>query len=568
MKGKVIGKVSATEKNPSTTDDFYFWTSKTELLSPFDVVKVEQLSGESGKSTITYAVVEEINHITDANSHFASYISSDFGSTETNIGSMDRMGMNYVKAHIVKNTGDIYMPVLNDKQVYLCDVEDIQCALGLKGVKNPIVSGYLEMYKGEDQKRVRVDLNSRFLIGPDGAHLNVSGISGLAAKTSYSMFLLNAIQKKLCILKDSDKENQEKQDIAFVFFNVKGRDLLAIDEQNDELEESDKKLYEEVLELDTLPFKNVKYFYPDDSRTNSGINSFANKTDFDKQAKAGKAFKFHLPFASNFDRLELAFAEEEDGTNTMESCLGQISERQDKFNNVEEWDTFKEVVEGYANGTYQSSTILQSSWKKFYRIVKKNFVDGSLFNDSISESGDKVDLKKEVLDNLTGGQVMVVDVARLDDNTQSYVFASVIKDLYDMKFLGERPNGNKIPDKVIIFIDELNKFASSDLPKKSPILKQILDVTERGRSQGIILFSVEQFRSAIVDRVEGNCSTAAYGRTNATEIAKSNYKYIPQTFKNKMTRLAPGEYIISNPALSSLVNIKFPMNLYKQYKNG
>lgn len=26
--GKIIGKVIATEKNPSTIDDFYFWTKR------------------------------------------------------------------------------------------------------------------------------------------------------------------------------------------------------------------------------------------------------------------------------------------------------------------------------------------------------------------------------------------------------------------------------------------------------------------------------------------------------------------------------------------------------------
>lgn len=38
---KVIGKVSATESSPSTIDEFYFWTDKKQILSPFDVVKVE-----------------------------------------------------------------------------------------------------------------------------------------------------------------------------------------------------------------------------------------------------------------------------------------------------------------------------------------------------------------------------------------------------------------------------------------------------------------------------------------------------------------------------------------------
>lgn len=37
MATKIIGKVSATEKSPSTVDDFYFWTDKKTILSPFDV---------------------------------------------------------------------------------------------------------------------------------------------------------------------------------------------------------------------------------------------------------------------------------------------------------------------------------------------------------------------------------------------------------------------------------------------------------------------------------------------------------------------------------------------------
>ena len=41
--GKIIGKVIATEKNPSTIDYFYFWTNKEMILNPFDVVKVGHL---------------------------------------------------------------------------------------------------------------------------------------------------------------------------------------------------------------------------------------------------------------------------------------------------------------------------------------------------------------------------------------------------------------------------------------------------------------------------------------------------------------------------------------------
>lgn len=568
MEGKIIGKVSATEKNPSTTEDFFFWTSKTEVLSPFDIVKVEQISNKKEFST-TYAVIEEISHVTDSPSHFAAYISSDFGNIKEGVGSMERMGMNYVKAHIVCNTEDIYMPVLNDRQVRLCDDDDIRIALGLDAVKNPIVAGYLEMYKGESKIRVKVDLNSKFLLGPDGAHLNVSGISGLAAKTSYSMFLLNAIQQKLCVLNESDKEDENKQNIAFVFFNVKGRDLLAIDEKNENLDEDSKKLYIEQLKLQPEPFKNVTYYYPEDARTESGICSYAQKGDVEMQASRGKAFKFYTPYISYGDKLDLLLAQESDESGTMESCLSFIMEKQQNFDKVEEWSTLKQQIAESANSKAGcKNEILTSSWKKFLRIINKTIDENTIYNDSPSEKGDKKDLNEVITNDLKGGDIAVIDIARLDDNTQSFVFASVIRDIYDMKFLGQRANGVPIPEKVVIFVDELNKFASSDAPKNSPILKQLLDITERGRSQGIILFSVEQFRSAIFDRVEGNCATAAYGRTNATEISKPGYRYIPQTFKNQMTRLPVGEYIIANPALRSLVNVKFPRNVYKQYPNG
>ena len=97
-------------------------------------------------------------------------------------------------------------------------------------------------------------------------------------------------------------------------------------------------------------------------------------------------------------------------------------------------------------------------------------------------------------------------------------------------------------------------------------MQQVLDVAERGRSLGVILFAAEQFRSAIHDRVTGNCSTHAYGRTNSIEVTKSDYKSIPAVYKTMMTRLKQGEYIIQNPIFHSLLNIKFPKPIYKQFK--
>lgn len=550
---RIIGKVSATEKSPSTIDDFYFWTDKKQILSPFDIIKVAHES-----NSITYGVIEEINHVTDATSHFTSYISSDFGDTDMGIGNMNRLGMNYVKARVVCNTKDIYTPVLDGQQVSLCDEDDIKTALGLseEDVKNPLVCGYLQMYKGEETKRVRVILNSHFLVGPDGAHINVSGISGLAAKTSYSMFLLKIIQSKF--------RTENGETAAFVFFNVKGRDLMAIDEPNPELSQKDKDIYKE-LDISTEPFSSVRYFYPyaKDKKT-ANVQSYADPSDVKDQISEGKASTYVFTYEESKDKLDLLLANEDDSTGTLESCINFILNGSGNFGGVSKWSTLKEQIDQctVAGSTGTSKEIQVSSWRKFKRCISKAISNEIFVN---QDTNLQCDVTKEIANNLKAGDVFVIDIARLDENSQSFVFGSVARAIYDMKLGADRSD---IPDKVILFVDELNKYASTDIPKNSPILKQLLDIAERGRSLGIILFSVEQFRSAIHDRVKGNCATQAYGRTNAIEVSKPDYRYIPKVYQNMMTRLSPGEYIISNPALRSIVNIKFPRPTYKQFPNG
>ena len=549
---KIIGKVSATEKMPSTIDEFFFWTDKQCILSPFDIVKVEHEI-----SSVTYGIIEEINHVTDASSHFTSYISSDFGDTKKTIGYMNRLGMNYVKARVICNTGNIYTPVLDGQQVTICTEEDIKIALGLKDVKHPLVCGYLQMYQGDDTCKVKVELDSHFLIGPEGAHLNISGISGLAAKTSYSMFLLNAIQHKFRL--------EDGSSAAFVFFNVKGRDLMAIDEANSELSEVDKKIYTD-LGLSTEPFKNVKFYYPysKDSATEN-VQSYAKPDDVRRQKENKKAFIYKFTFDKSQDKLDLLLANEDDSTGTLESCVNFVINKEGVFSGIDKWTSLENAI-GQAtqagNKDNKNKEIQVTSWRKFKRCISK-----AIKNDVFAKTQTDldVDLTDEIQHSLKAGQIMVIDIARLDENTQSFVFGSVARAIYDMKLGAERDD---IPEKVILFVDELNKYASTDVPKNSPILRQLLDIAERGRSLGIILFSVEQFRSAIHDRVKGNCATHAYGRTNAIEVSKPDYKYIPKVYQNMMTRLSPGEYIISNPALRSLVNIKFPRPTYKQFPNG
>lgn len=567
MANNLIGRVLATEKKPTTIDDFTFWTEQDLILNPFDIVKVEHVNG-----SYTYGVIEDIGHITDAASFLTNFISSDFGDVNVEEKTL-RIGMNYVNAKVVCNTKNIYIPLQSNAKVMLATAEEINYALGLKDIKNPLICGYLEMYegtRGSEKVTLPVNLNSKFIIGPEGAHLNISGISGLASKTSYAMFLLKAIQDSYL-----KKDKEDDDSVAFVLFNVKGKDLLTIDQINDFAdEENPEKAREETLNkykelgLAAEPFKNVCYYYPYSVKNTHNWNTYLSPEEVADNIKTKKAKQFKYVYEDDKDNIDLLFANIDDSTQTMDSIISYIMSGQGKFGYVRDWQDFLEAVKEKTSTETagKDKEISVASWRKFYRIINKSIRNNPIFGRVIDENGGETRIG-DALKKIKKNEVHVIDIAKLSEDKQAYVFGDAIRTIYDLQlgqYSGEE--GVNPPSRIVIFIDELNKYASKEVPKNSPILKQVLDVAERGRSLGVVLFAAEQFRSAIHDRVTGNCSTHAYGRTNSIEIAKGDYKSIPPVYKTMMTRLKQGEYIIQNPVFRSLLNIKFPKPIYKQLK--
>ena len=569
MENNVIGRVLATEKRPTTIDDFTFWTDPQLILNPFDIVKVQHVN-----NSYSYGVIEDIAHITDAASFLTNFISSDFGDVNAEENTL-RVGMNYVTAKVVCNTNNIYIPLQSNAKVMLATAEEINYALGLNDIRNPLVCGYLEMYegtKGCEKVTLPVNLNSKFIIGPEGAHLNISGISGLASKTSYAMFLLKAIQDSYM---KKDPKDEDEDSVAFVLFNVKGKDLLAIDQINDFADEGNPEAARKdtfakykKLGLDQEPFKNVHYYYPYSIPQTRHWNTYMTPDEVADNIKKKKAKKFKYIYQYDKDNLDLMFANIDDSTQTMEAIISYIISGQGDFNKVSDWQGFLDAIKNKCSteNAGKDKEIPVTSWRKFYRIINKSITDNKIFARDLREEDGETRIG-DALKYIKKNEVHVIDVAKLSEDKQAYVFGDAIRTIYDLQlgqYAGEE--GVNTPARIVIFIDELNKYASKETPKNSPILRQVLDVAERGRSLGVVLFAAEQFRSAIHDRVTGNCSTYAYGRTNSIEVTKSDYKSIPSVYKTMMTRLKQGEYIIQNPIFRSLLNIKFPKPIYKQFK--
>lgn len=563
---KTIGKVAALESCPTTITSFVFWTDQDLKLSPFDIVKVRHVD-----DSFTFGQVEEISHITDAASFMSTFISNDFGDVSITAPT-ERVGMNYVKARVLGNNKQIYLPVHNDAPVYLAEREEIEKALGFDNVQNKVICGTTSMYSNiSDQKiEIPVPLNRDFLIGPEGAHLNISGISGLAAKTSYAMFLVKSLIEAV----NGAKAEEGAGSVAFVVLNVKGKDLLALDEiSRDKDIELTKKKYAE-LGLAPEPMKNVHYFYPYGGSI--GVGKLGNASTYlapekvGEQIKKGKAKLFKFEAKKDIKNIDLLFSEVDDPQQTVASIIDTLlvaQETDDSPFKVSTWDELEDVVKQQMDKTIDKGITVQS-WRKFYRHLHLYLDSSKAFVDGINSGNYECRLANELVE-IKPNDVFVIDVAKEAESMQAFVFGHVMREVMKLRngeYTDLRETKAPVPERIVIVIDEMNKYCSKDSPKDSPILKQVLDITERGRSLGVVLFGAEQFRSAIHERVTGNCATKAYGRTNSVEVSKKDYASLNPVQKDIMMRLSQGEYIVENPVLRAPIRISFPKPIFQQYK--
>ena len=361
---KLIGKVSATEKNPSSCDEFQFWLTDDVVLSPFDIVRVENKTDDS----VTYGVVQDILHITDGTGHISNYVSSDFGNVEREPMTR-RLALSYAKVSVIHNTKENFMPVFEGTPVYTADLTDVQIALGLDNIdeKSAIPCGLM---KASNNVSVPIKYNGDFLIGPEGAHMNISGISGLATKTSYVMFLLKAIQYKY------------KEDVAIIVMNVKGDDLLHVHQPNKQITDAQRKEWDD-LGVPCAPFENVKYLYPyRKQKEKRYANTALPIADLDEQFAAKQASNFVYTFEHDVDKVDMLFSNVDDPNWTIESILNYI-DYGPEFKGDLSWADFKDRLKDFCSkgrNKNNESNILIQSWQRFRRLINNSINDDIFVN--------------------------------------------------------------------------------------------------------------------------------------------------------------------------------------------
>ena len=484
-------------------------------------------------------------------------VSSEFGDP-TKGAPIGRLSAIVAQATVFRNTGvkshgftiEVKMPVPPDKPVYFADEEMIRLAIGMDTMPEdaiPIPCGLILQSNGIT---VPVHFDSRYILGPEGAHINVSGISGLATKTSYIMFLIQSIFQLM------------PDQATAIIFNVKYSDLLHIHEEPEDLTDRDIKFYEE-LEVEPRPFdKNIVHYYLPRGRE--------GRPNSEMPPEEYQLYAYEL--ADVYDRLDLLFAEVPDPYHTLDAFITAVR------NN---WNTNTRRLEiqlresGQRRLQVQARELTASTWNELLEMNPYMMTRGFGIQEStarrilrelnrltsseifVNRRGNNEVYLGQIIRNIQPGHIYVIDIYKIHPRNWPFIVGDVLRTIDE---LYTDPNVSP-PKYLIIYIDELNTLAPSN---GGIIADQIAEVARKGRSRGTILFTAQQFKSEVYDQVIGNCSVHAVGRTGSTELRKAAYGFLDENVKKNALMLSKGEMILSFPTWRAPIKVIFPKPAYRR----
>ncbi len=533
-----VGRVVATERIPASPHEFHFWTA---VETPIGIGAIVRVDGSTDR--VVYAVVIDARAYSDLMDPMQDVIAAH-GDPDSSTGPTDRREIRLWTAAVLRQEPAEPMQPVPLSRVYLATAQDVERALRMEPYltcEHPTAIPVGLYTAGGLRAPVYVDAD--FLVGPESAHLSITGVSGLATKTSAVEFLLASLFAHF---------PERKGRIAAVCFNVKGADLCFLD-QPAELPREDSEIYE-ALAIEPEPFSTVRYFAPFKA---DGVNLNTLRSHADLLGRVQplvwglrEVLDYHevLLNRDDLDAKAAAF---------IDFLKDRVVEKdfRDEWGNRHRVTTFTELEQLFRaifDGLEAEGR--GDTWRT-HHIATIRKVRNRLLNISVrckglvTDDGLSHDLPFGAFDDRG---VYVVDVSGMDQLAQDLVFTRVVSKLRE--HLERRDLG---VEHVVVFVDELNKYAPADGPE-TYVRRMLLDISERGRYLGLVLFSAQQFRSQVHRRVVGNASTVVFGRMDMDELATPGYQVLSPATKIKLATLPKGELMVRHPHFTQPVFLRFP----------
>ncbi len=405
----------------------------------------------------------------------------------------------------------------------------------------------LPVGRGRDGAPIYV--NMEFLDGTRGAHVSISGISGVATKTSFALFLLHSIFR-------SGALGARAVNAKALVFSVKGEDLLFLDQPNVRLDDDLRTAYA-GLGLPAEPFASAGFWAPPIPDDQTGRPNVTGRTS------GVEAFWWTIAEFCAGNMLPYVFADAEDERNQYTIVIHQVAARlrQDAAPYGERGavkigddvaTTYSELIDvivarltdettraDWAGPVTGVGTVnafvrrLRSSLRPLRPIIRADLTPAPRRLISTQDQ-----------------QVTVVDLHNLHERAQRFVVGVVLA--------AETARKEEAGPGGLLFtmIDELNKYAPRE--GTSPIKEVLLDIAERGRSLGIILIGAQQTASEVERRIVSNSAIRVVGRLDSAEAGRPEYGFLPASQRTRATLAKPGAMFVSQPEIPVPLAVEFP----------
>lgn len=544
---KPIGIVVGTKA--ASPLEYWVGVNEAACVQLDDVLQIETTHPESGQTIVYYGLVDRVEKSLEG-------LSFDSDSRRVSEGLLPYSLSYLAHVNITRIEPEVYTPPQPGLPVYRAEGEAFDDALFFSQMQHRLPAGLL-------QNGQPAWFNFDFIDGSKGGHVSISGISGVATKTSYTLFLLHGIFHAPTLPAAKQKNARA------IIFNVKAEDLFYLDQPNRELNDSQRAAYAR-LGLPAQPFADVGFYAPCRSAQGEPVPSTLKQ-------QGVQVYGWSLYAIARHDLLRYLFSED-DGSSNLSFVLDRLCERlgelaaqaqkqvmttaddyaarlltlqdlRDHLQQVLE-DSEDDALDGheaqraYKAKRYWFGSNAGATIKAFLRRFDHAIQHVQAFVRADMRVQHQIDWRKQ--------QLTVVDINQLHARAQFFVVGALLKQVLEYKTLHQ----DKTP--VFIVLDELNRYA----PRSgwSPIKEMLLDIAERGRSMGLILLGAQQTASEVEKRVVSNAAIRVNGRLDGAEASAKEYDYLRGNFRQRAQLLRPGSMIIQQPELPSplMVNVPWP----------
>ena len=546
-----VGRVLGTEH--TSTREFRVVLDESEYLQLDDLVVVRTQVPKQGEVR-TYGIVTEVAAI---------YEGANFESDTHRIavdGTLPGAKVRSAEIAITRVDPELWVSPDPGGKVERAKGAERDKALYVDEMGRPLPIGL-----GRDGEPVYADLD--FFDGRKGGHMSISGISGVATKTSFALFFLRLLSARPDVL------GEGAANLRILVFNVKGEDLLWLDKKNRYFDQAAADSWQK-LGVAPGPFPSVSFWAP--PRAQSGDVVIP---DTGGRQEGVAAFTWTPREFIEDGLLRFLFTDATDSRNQIPFIEERVRAQLQRFAvDVEGRPgavVLRDPIEGHAPG----SSVVPNPGERIIGDLKslvaavEEFVDpedgepdqkwtGRVQAGTVSAFVRRLHSASHRLGHLVragdsrqidrrAAQVTVVAIQTLHDLGQRFVVGALLAETFAEK----EQTGQRLPLSVIV-LDELNKYAPRE--GNSPLKEMLIDIAQRGRSLGVLLVGAQQSASRVASEVMENAAIRVAGRLDAAEAERSEYGWMLPSTRARARLLKPGTMVVSQPALPVPLVLEFP----------